>query len=337
MSVPPKKNHRNAAFMVTPTARTSSNQSTAFHRLWQDGLQRAKFYVRKVWIQCLVLGILVFILVKKDFSFHLSFGKGDGSEQTYAGSLIPLGTSETKPAKAKPTHAPKKESSEPKVEKSAPKAKTKKSSGGSKKTAKSVDDLNLANVATATSNALSAKEKATAESISNLTLVLSPNYAKRHNLSDDVVRAKLMVCLDYVKLHLPSAKQAAKDYNIPISITLAQGLLESNAGESLLARKANNHFGIKCFSRTCRKGHCMNATDDSHKDFFIIFKTDADCFEYRSAFLQKQRYASLLKLPRTAYRDWAWGLKKAGYATDNSYARKLIKIIENLRLYRFDY
>ena len=57
-------------------------------------------------------------------------------------------------------------------------------------------------------------------------------------------------------------------FGIPASITLAQGLLESNNGESRLTTKNNNHFGIKCFSRKCKKGHCSNFSDDSHKDFF---------------------------------------------------------------------
>ena len=70
--------------------------------------------------------------------------------------------------------------------------------------------------------------------------------------------------LAYIKLFVATAQAEQKQFGIPASITLAQGLLESNAGQSVLALKAKNHFGIKCFSKSCRKGHCMNRTDDSH-------------------------------------------------------------------------
>jgi flagellum-specific peptidoglycan hydrolase FlgJ len=72
----------------------------------------------------------------------------------------------------------------------------------------------------------------------------------------------------YIKKYADLAKKEMKSHGIPASITLAQGLLESNAGESRLAKNNHNHFGLKCFSRKCKKGHCSNFTDDSHKDFF---------------------------------------------------------------------
>jgi len=125
-------------------------------------------------------------------------------------------------------------------------------------------------------------------------------------------------------------------YGIPASVTLAQGLLESDAGESRLARINNNHFGIKCFSKDCSKGHCANFTDDSHKDFFRRYKNVWESYRAHSIFLRKKRYLHLQKLGTTNYVGWSHGLKEAGYATDLRYANKLIEIIEALNLNKYD-
>ena len=140
----------------------------------------------------------------------------------------------------------------------------------------------------------------------------------------------------YVKKYHHLAHQEMIEHKVPASITLAQGLLESNIGESRLARENSNHFGIKCFSKTCRKGHCSNFNDDHHKDFFRIFSSVEESYTAHSRLLQKDRYKGLYKLRRTDYKGWARGLKKAGYATDPKYAEKLIRIIENLELYQYD-
>ena len=127
-----------------------------------------------------------------------------------------------------------------------------------------------------------------------------------------------------------------KSFGIPASVTLAQGLLESNVGDSKLARRNNNHFGIKCFSKNCKKGHCSNYTDDSHKDFFRVYSSARESYREHSTFLQRSRYQHLKKLGTKDYEKWAHGLRKAGYATDKKYGFKLIKIIEALNLNRFD-
>ena len=139
---------------------------------------------------------------------------------------------------------------------------------------------------------------------------------------------------EYIKLYLSAAKHQERKYNIPVSITLAQGLHESNAGNSRLARNNNNHFGIKCFSKTCTKGHCVNYKDDSLEDFFMNFKSGWACYNYRSKFLHKDRYKHLMKLKKTDYKSWANGLQKAGYATDKNYAKKLIRTIEKYNLHK---
>ena len=124
-------------------------------------------------------------------------------------------------------------------------------------------------------------------------------------------------------------------YGIPASISLAQGLIESRAGTSKLAVENNNHFGIKCFSRNCKKGHCTNFTDDTHKDFFRKFKTPWESWHAHSQLLASGRYAKLKRYGRD-YRKWAYGLKAIGYATDRTYAEKLIGIIERYDLHKYD-
>lgn len=142
--------------------------------------------------------------------------------------------------------------------------------------------------------------------------------------------------LRYIRRFGAVAKVEMDKFGIPASITLAQGLLESNVGESKLASQFNNHFGIKCFERSCRPGHCGNHSDDSHKDFFRKYHTAWESYRAHSEFLQKERYQALFKLSKRDYKAWAHGLKKAGYATDEKYAYKLIELIEDLRLYEFD-
>lgn len=149
-------------------------------------------------------------------------------------------------------------------------------------------------------------------------------------------QAKRQKQLTYVQRFADIAKTEQDKFGIPASITLAQGLLESDAGESPLSAQANNHFGIKCFSRTCGRGHCRNFTDDSHKDFFRVFPSAWESFRSHSTLLQGSRYKGLKKLGENNYADWAYGLSKAGYATDKKYAQKLIHLIEDLELYQYD-
>jgi flagellum-specific peptidoglycan hydrolase FlgJ len=140
----------------------------------------------------------------------------------------------------------------------------------------------------------------------------------------------------YVARFAHVAKAEMKKYGIPASITLAQGLIESNAGESRLSKQNNNHFGMKCFSKKCSKGHCSNFTDDSHKDFFRKYETAWESFRAHSQLLTANRYRRLFQLHQTDYKGWANGLQKAGYATDPKYAQKLIHIIEELELGQYD-
>lgn len=142
--------------------------------------------------------------------------------------------------------------------------------------------------------------------------------------------------LKYVSRFAEVAQKEMKKYGIPASIKLAQGLLESNAGESPLAKSNNNHFGIKCFAKNCKKGHCSNYTDDSHKDFFRKYNNAWESYRAHSHLLRADRYKPLYKLSSTDYKGWARGLKKAGYATDKYYADKLVNLIERLDLHQYD-
>ncbi|MFK7946733.1 MAG: glycoside hydrolase family 73 protein [Saprospiraceae bacterium] len=175
-----------------------------------------------------------------------------------------------------------------------------------------------------------------ANNFANVAIVLNPTYFKRHNIDKKVQKELMNNVKSYVSRYVPVAKIEQNLYGIPTSITLAQGLLESDAGHSRLAKTANNHFGIKCFSRACAKGHCKNYTDDSHKDFFRNYKSAWESYRAHSLFLQKPRYKHLLTLPPTDYKAWAKGLREAGYATDKRYADKLITLIEALDLHQYD-
>ena len=140
--------------------------------------------------------------------------------------------------------------------------------------------------------------------------------------------------LDYIDKYSALAVKPQKVYGIPASITLAQGLLESGAGRSELARKSNNHFGIKCHSDW--KGKRVYHDDDRKDDCFRKYDSPEDSFEDHARFLKRARYASLFELKVTDYRGWAKGLKRCGYATDRSYANKLIQTIELYELYKYD-
>ena len=139
----------------------------------------------------------------------------------------------------------------------------------------------------------------------------------------------------YIRKYAPTAVSEMKRTGVPASITLAQGLVESAAGESTLASKSNNHFGIKCHSDW--KGKKTYYDDDKAKECFRVYSNAAASFKDHSDFLRYQdRYKFLFDLDPTDYKGWARGLKKAGYATDPKYADKLIKVIEDYELYKYD-
>ncbi len=147
-------------------------------------------------------------------------------------------------------------------------------------------------------------------------------------------QTKSKAYLSYIEAYNQLAIIQQKEHGIPASITLAQGLLESGAGQSEFAKKSNNHFGIKCHDWT---GDKVYHDDDSKGECFRKYDNVLASYEDHSFFLKnKSRYAFLFELSPTDYEGWAHGLKKAGYATDPTYAYKLISIIENYGLHSYD-
>lgn len=138
----------------------------------------------------------------------------------------------------------------------------------------------------------------------------------------------------YIAQYAPLAKEQMKKYGVPASITLAQGILESGNGNSELAKKANNHFGIKCHNTW--EGERVYFDDDEKNECFRKYPNVSDSFEDHSLFLKKPRYESLFELKITDYKGWAEGLKKCGYATSPTYASQLIQLIEKYGLDQYD-
>jgi hypothetical protein len=148
-------------------------------------------------------------------------------------------------------------------------------------------------------------------------------------------KAKIPSFEEYIRKYKNLAIQNQKEYKIPASITLAQGLLESAAGDSYLARAGNNHFGIKC--KETWDGKRIYHTDDAPDECFRRYASVEDSYLDHSLFLSKRKYyTSLFKLDISDYRAWAYGLQKCGYATDKMYGDKLVRIIETYELYKYD-
>lgn len=139
---------------------------------------------------------------------------------------------------------------------------------------------------------------------------------------------------NYINKYKDAAIEEMKRSGVPASITLAQGMLESGYGESELCKKSNNHFGIKCKNEWT--GDKVYHDDDLKNECFRAYPTAADSYRDHSEFLKSRPwYAPLFKLDATDYEGWAYGLKKAGYATEKDYPKKLINIIQNYDLHKF--
>jgi hypothetical protein len=139
------------------------------------------------------------------------------------------------------------------------------------------------------------------------------------------------VVIEYVKTYKELAIFEMQRTGIPASIKLAQGIHETSAGTSDLVRRSNNHFGLKCKSEWT--GMTVKHTDDAPNECFRKYENSKDSYKDQSDYLKKSpRYASLFELDPTDYKAWAFGLKKAGYATNPKYSQVLIKLIEDYDL-----
>ncbi|WP_044403093.1 glucosaminidase domain-containing protein [Lacinutrix sp. Hel_I_90] len=140
---------------------------------------------------------------------------------------------------------------------------------------------------------------------------------------------------EYIAIYSDIAQDEMRNYGVPASITLAQGILESGSGRGRLSVEANNHFGIKCHSGWT--GAKIYHDDDASQECFRKYKNSKYSFRDHSLFLkERKRYAGLFSLQKGDYQAWASGLRAAGYATDRRYPEKLISLIERYQLYRFD-
>ncbi|MBW7913390.1 MAG: glucosaminidase domain-containing protein [Taibaiella sp.] len=141
---------------------------------------------------------------------------------------------------------------------------------------------------------------------------------------------------DYIERYRGLAMSEQQRTGIPAAIKLAQGIHETGAGTSKLATEANNHFGLKC--KTGWTGQTFMHTDDRRNECFRKYNLDFESFQDQSNYLKANpRYASLFQLSVTDYAAWAFGLSKAGYATNPQYAQMLIKIIEDYKLQEYTY
>lgn len=161
------------------------------------------------------------------------------------------------------------------------------------------------------------------------------NTASRSRTQSSNTTSTSNVVNDYIFEYKNIAMSNMKNFGIPASIILAQGILESGAGKSRLATEANNHFGIKCY--TDWKGETIHHDDDANQECFRKYNDPEQSYQDHADILsQRSRYASLFKLSKGDYEGWAKGLKAAGYATDPKYPAKLISYIETYHLDEYD-
>ena len=172
-----------------------------------------------------------------------------------------------------------------------------------------------------------------AKRISNREARLNNEAIQKDN-SDIITHYQSFTAYTYIDRFKAVAIQEMNLYGIPASITLAQGLFESGNGNSELAKVANNHFGIKASSTWAGKVYYKD--DDNPNDKFRVYKIAEDSFRDHSEFLKKKNYSALFELNKNDYKGWAYGLKKAGYATNPKYPVLLINIIEKYNLDKYD-
>lgn len=273
------------------------------------------YYVRTYWLRAGLMAFVAYLAISKDISIALQFDSAPPVAQNVMYTPQALPTSYKKEVTRTPPAATQPMNVSLLTNKSKPAASSKKESAPPAALIKDAKDK-------------PSKDPNLANTFSNVTHKKNESNAKR--------AAKRKKQLAYVKRFSKVAKTEMEKYGIPASITLAQGLLESNVGASRLATRNKNHFGIKCFSKRCSKGHCSNFTDDSHKDFFRKYRSAWESYRAHSKLLTAKRYNKLYKLKKTDYKGWARGLKKAGYATDPKYAEKIIALIEDLNLNQYD-
>lgn len=168
-----------------------------------------------------------------------------------------------------------------------------------------------------------------------LTILLSSCHSSRRAATITMPVHKNIILKNYVDQYSELAMKEMRRTGVPASITLAQGIIESDYGRSRLAREANNHFGIKCHNGW--KGGKIYHDDDRRNECFRRYTLASESYRDHSDFLrQGARYRFLFELKSDDYKSWARGLKSAGYATNPRYARMLIDMISENKLYVYD-
>ncbi len=124
-------------------------------------------------------------------------------------------------------------------------------------------------------------------------------------------------------------------YGVPASVQIAQYIQECGAGTSILSKNFNNEFGVKCFKRRCKAGHCVQYHDDRHDDRFLSYASKEASWQHHARMLANGRYKKLLRHGNN-WLEWCVGLQKCGYATSRSYSKDLISIIKQYDLQRYD-
>ncbi len=153
-------------------------------------------------------------------------------------------------------------------------------------------------------------------------------FFANQSVAQDMYRESI---LEYIETYAPIAIREMNRTGFPASVKIAQGIHESGAGKSMLVKKSNNHFGLKC--KSSWTGGKVYHDDDERGECFRQYEQAEESYEDHSNYLKSQeRYASLFELDPNDYEGWAWGLKKAGYATSPVYAQTLIKYIETYQL-----
>lgn len=188
-------------------------------------------------------------------------------------------------------------------------------------------------IATVFSSGCAARKTIAGTSVSNRQ-VKENNESIQKARSAAIANYVPFTALSYIERFKAIAIKEMNVNGIPASITLAQGLFESGNGNGDLAKIANNHFGIKCTSDW--KGKSYYKDDDKADDCFRVYDNPEDSYRDHSEFLKRKRYAPLFELDKNDYEGWAYGLKRAGYATNPNYPQLLINIIKKYRLDQYD-
>jgi flagellum-specific peptidoglycan hydrolase FlgJ len=293
------------------------------HKNWQLVIdsRRVQEFALKNWLNIILLGLVIYIVANR----NVYFAMGDSIELQNSNGKVQLASVKQKIVKQNVRNQTAAMIGEP--VQASPKPTDYKVIGGTEGVVEMLPKRAVAPNPTVNTNAYSKKGNE-ANLFDNVSIFVAPEKANQ-----TVVKTKQEKCWDYVRRFVNVAKAERQKFGIPVSITLAQGLLESDAGESRLTRAANNHFGVKTFKKSV--AHVV-MKDDTPTDKFKKYDSAWESFRDHSLLLMRDHYKSLQFLSKTDYVGWAKGLEKAGYATDKQYAENLIKIIENLKLYRFD-